>query len=226
MKIFIINPNSDPTMTQKIQDTANRYASSDSDVIYKPTPGAPKFVETYENGSASAPGMIALVRENEADFDGFIIACHADIHLDVMKEITDKPVVGIGEAYMKIASMLGHRFSVLSDNDHSIPNKEALVRKYHLENGLASVRAPDKDWMDLEDRDKYIKAGTAAIKEDKAEVLVLGCAGMTGLDKDLQEALHIPVLDGIVCALMIAEGLIRYGVSTSKMRRYNPDYAQ
>jgi len=226
MKIFIINPNSDLDMTRMIQETANRYAASDCDVLCKPTPGAPKFVETYEDAVTAAPGMIALVRENESAFDGFIVACHADINLDVIKEITDKPVVGIGEASMKIASMLGHRFSVLSDNDHSIPNKEALVRKYHLENTLASVKAPDKAWMDWKDLDKYAKTGAEAIKKDKAEVLVLGCAGMTGLDKDLQEALRVPVLDGIVCALMIAEGLIRYGVSTSKMRRYNPDYAQ
>jgi allantoin racemase len=224
MKILIINPNSDPDMTQKIQTTADRYAEGDFEVVCRPTPGAPTFIETYEDGVKAAPGMIAMVRGNEAEFDGFVIACHADINLDVMKEITDKPVVGIGEASMKMASMLGHRFSILSDNVHSIPNKEALVRKYHLQDGLASVRAPDKDWMDWEDSDKYIKAGEAAIKEDKAEVLILGCAGMTGLDKVLQKELGVPVLDGIVCALIIATGFVKYGVATSKACRYNPEY--
>ncbi len=63
-----------------------------------------------------------------------------------------------------------------------------------------------------------------SIKEDMAEVLVLGCAGMTGLDKHLEEKLGIPVLDGIVCALIIASGLVKYKVSTSKIRRYNPEY--
>jgi allantoin racemase len=124
---------------------------------------------------------------------------------------------------MKIASMLGHRFSVISDNDHSIPNKEALARKYHLQNVLASVKAPPEDWMDRGDEDKYTKVGEEAIKEDGAEVLVLGCAGMTGLDKPIQEALRVPVLDGIVCAMMVAQGLARYGVGTSKARRYNPN---
>ena len=124
---------------------------------------------------------------------------------------------------MKMASMLGHRFSVLSDNNHSIPNKEALARKYHLQDALASVRAPAKDWMDWEDREKYIKVGEAAIREDKADVLVLGCAGMTGLDKALQKELGVPVLDGIVSALIIAAGFVNYGVATSKACRYNPN---
>jgi len=222
MNILIINPNSDSDLTRMIQETANRFAGADFEVACKSTPGAPEFIETYEDGVKAAPGMIELIKENETEFEGFIIACHADINLDVMKEITGKPVVGIGEASMKMASMLGHRFSVLADNDHSVPNKEALVRKYHLQDVLASVRAPSKNWMDLEDRDKYFKVGEAAIKEDRAEVLVLGCAAMTGLDKPLQKKLGVPVLDGIVCALIIASGLVKYGVATSKACRYNP----
>ena len=38
--------------------------------------------------------------------------------------------------------------------------------------------------------------------------------------KRLQERLGVPVLDGVVCALVVAEGLVRYEVSTSKVRRY------
>lgn len=73
-----------------------------------------------------------------------------------------------------------------------------------------------------DDEEKYLQAARSAIKEDMAEVIVLGCAGMSGLDKRLQEKLGAPVLDGVVCALMIAVGLVKYGVSTSKVRRYNP----
>lgn len=222
MKIMIINPNSDPEMTDAIQKTAERFASGDFEVVTRPTPGAPKYIETYEDGVKAALGMIQLVRENEDKFDAFVIACHCDPNLDAMKEITRKLVVGIGESSMKIASMLGHRFSVLSDNKHSIPNKEALVRKYHLQDALASVRAPEDDTQDLSNEEKFLRIAKAALEEDNTEVLVLGCAGMTGLGMTLQERLNVPVLDGIVCALIIASGLVKYGVSTSKVRRYNP----
>jgi allantoin racemase len=167
--------------------------------------------------------MIQLVRENEREFDAFIVACHCDPNLDVMKEITRKPVIGIGEASVKIASMLGHRFSVVSTAKHSIPNKEALIRKYHLQDLLASVRAPENETATASDEEKYLQAARSALEEDMAEVIVLGCAGMAGLDKRLEEKLGAPVLDGVMCALIIAEGLIKYGVSTSKIRRYNPE---
>jgi len=223
MKIMIINPNSDLDMTESIQRTATDFAQGDFDVVCKPTPEAPSFIETYEDVIKAGPGMVRLIRENEGVFDAFVVACHSDPNLDAMKEITKKPVVGIGEASMKIASMLGDRFSVVSDNKHSIPNKEFLVRKYLLKEALASVRAPEEEMSGLSDEEKYLRTARLAVEEDLAEVIVLGCAAMTGLDKSLREKLGVPVLDGVVCALIIASGLVKYGVSTSKIRRYNPE---
>jgi allantoin racemase len=224
MKILIINPNSDPEMTKVIQRSAEDYAGGEFEVVCKPTPGAPLFIETYEDILQAAPGMIQLLKENEDQFHAFVIACHCDPNLDAMKEVTAKPVVGIGEASMKMASMLGHRFSVVSTMRHSIPSKEAQVRKLHLEGVLASVKAPPEEMAGASEEEKYLRAAQSALEEDMAEVIVLGCAGMSGLDKRLSAKLGAPVLDGVACALIIATGLVRYGVSTSKVRRYNPEY--
>lgn len=224
MKILLINPNSSEDMTVSIQKAAESFAADDVEVVCKSTRGAPEFIETYEDKILAAPGMIQLVREHEDNIDAFIIACHCDPNLDVLKEITGKPVVGIGEASMKLASMLGHRFSVISTHSHSVPNKEALIRQYHLEGSLASVRAPDKDMENLSDEEILFNTAKGALDEDQAEVIVLGCAGMAGMDRKLRERLGVPVLEGTICALIIASGLVRYGVSISKKRRYNPDY--
>jgi allantoin racemase len=222
MRILVINPNSDPGMTAAIQRSAEEFARGEFEVVCKPTPGAPSFIETYEDMLQAAPGMVRLIKEHEGHVDAFVVACHSDPNLDAMKEITAKPVVGIGEASMKLASMLGHRFSVVSTLKHSIPNKEALVRTYQLEGMLASVRAPEPQLAAASDEEKYLQAARMALEEDMAEVIVLGCAGLGNLDKRLAAKLGAPVLDGVVCALIIATGLVRYGVSTSKVRRYNP----
>jgi len=223
MRILIINPNSDPDMTRTIEAAGRAFAAGRFEVDCRATPGAPRFIETYEDQALAAPGMSRLIRENEEDFDAFVVACHCDPNLDLMKEISRKPVVGIGEASMKTATMLGHRFSVISTAAHSVPNKEALIEKYHLQDDLASVRSPGEADADAELEDKFYRTAKAAVDEDGAEVIVLGCAGLAGLDKRLQERLGVPVLDGVVCALIIASGLVTYGVSTSKARRYNPD---
>jgi allantoin racemase len=211
MKILIINPNSDQQMTKEIQKSAEDFAAGRFEVVSENTPGAPAFIENYEDMSRAAAGMIQLARDNESQFDAFVIGCHYDPNLDVMKEILKKPVVGIGEASMKVASMLGHRFSILTTDDHSIPIHEELVKKYGLFEVLASVRAPDCEIENLNEEEKYLAMAKLALEKDKAEVIVLGCAGLTGLEKSLRQKLGVPVLDGVACALFIAAGLAEMG---------------
>jgi allantoin racemase len=222
MKILVINPNSDPEMTRAIAEAAEAFAGEAFEVECRPTAGAPRFIDTYQDRAESAPGMLALLRENHDLFDAFVVACHCDPNLDLMKEASRKPVVGIGEASMKIATMLGHRFSVVSTAAHSIPNKEALIDAYHLRGLLASVRAPREEWAEENPEERYFRTAKAAIEEDGAEVIVLGCAGLAGLDKRLGGRLGVPVLDPVVCALIVAWGLARADLSTSKVRRYDP----
>jgi allantoin racemase len=224
MRILIINPNSDPNMTDAIRKSAVEFAGDRLEIVCKPTPGAPKFIETYEDDIAAAPGMMQLLRDHEEDCDAFVVACHGDPNLDAIKEATTKPVVGIGEASMKIASMLGHSFSVVTTAKRSVPPKEAQARKYHLQDLLVSVRAPEENASDCEDEELFLNLAKAAVAQDLAEVIVLGCAGLTGMDKLIQEKVGVPTLDGVVCALMLAEGLLRYGTSTSKMLGYNPEW--
>ncbi len=213
MKILIINPNSDLEMTKAIQRTAENFARGEFEVLCQPTPGAPKFIETQEDEILASPGMMHLVRKNEDGCDAIVIACHCDPNLDLLKEIARKPVVGIGEASMRIASMLGHRFSIIQTTEESVPMKEALVRKYHLQRKLASVRAPESEIQKMEEDEKFMAASRKTMEEDRADVIVLGCAGLTGMDKRLQKRLGIPVLDGVVCGLILALVLIEGGFS-------------
>ena len=204
MKILMINPNSDLEMTLSIQKTAENFSKGNFEATCFPTPGAPKFIETYEDQKKAAPGMIKLVKENQAQYDSFVVACHCDPNLEMIKGITKKPVVGIGEASMKIASMLGQRFSVIQTSEFSISIKENLVKKYRLEDSLASIRAPKKEMENMSEYQKYLQTARAAVEEDGADVIVLGCAGMTGLNRKIKKELGIPVLDGVECGLSVA----------------------
>ena len=220
MKILIINPNSSVEMSAAIQNVAEIYANGDFEVKTVPTPNAPEYIDYYIDQAIAAPGMMQIVKENEAEYDAFIVACHCDTNLDLLKQITDKPVVGIGEASMKLATMLGHSFSVVSAGKHSIPNKRALIHKYGLDNDCASVRGPKDDFDDPTVEGPYLNAAQIAMEEDLAEVIVLGCAGFAGMSEKMSAELGVPVLDGVVSALIIATGLVKAGYTTSKIRRY------
>ena len=219
-RIVIINPNSSEEMTKDIEDFAKSYVGKQARVSTTRTEGAPEFIETYLDEAQATPGMIRAIKENHETCDGFVIACHSDPNLDLMKEISSKPVVGIGESSMHSACLLGDRFTVISATTGSIPNKEALVRKYNLENQLASVRPLDSVTGTLSRLDSCERVSKDAIDEDGAEVIVLGCADLVGMSVELQRRIGVPVVDGIASGLSTILGFMDQSLSISKMRRY------
>jgi len=222
MKLLIINPNSDIAMTAVIRQTAEDFAHGAFEVVCMPTPRASGFIDSYQDEAEAAAGMMALVDEHADQFDGVLVACMDDPNLDAIKEVTAKPVVGIAEAAMKIASMIGHRFSIVSTSRASVANHQVLARKYYMEALLASVRYPEGDAADLSEEERFFEAARAAVDEDMAEVIVLGCAGLADMAKRLETRLKVPVLDGVVCGLIILSGMVKSGISISKIGRYRP----
>lgn len=61
-----------------------------------------------------------------------------------------------------------------------------------------------------------------AITDDRAEAIVLGCAGMTDLAGRLSADHGVPVLDGVSCAVALCESLVRLGLRTSRLGGYAP----
>ncbi len=218
MKIAVINPNSSPEMTADIRAAAEAYAAGRFEAIVLSVDSAPPFIDTLEDQALAQPGMAELVRRYADEADAFVVACACDPNLFLMREIADKPVVGIGQAAMYYASQLGDSFSILQHGTYSVPNKKNLVRTYQMDRWLASVRASRTR---METFEEYLAEGRRALAEDGAEVLILGCAGLCGMAEKLSEALGCPVLDGVACGLAMAESMVNLGLKTSKIRYYS-----
>jgi allantoin racemase len=87
------------------------------------------------------------------------------------------------------------------------------------------VRAADIPVLSLEDphsnaRDRLRSEIAAALDEDRAEAIVLGCAGMADLAAELAREFAVPVVDGVAAAVKQAEGLVALGLSTAKRGAY------
>ena len=227
MRILFINPNTSQSFTTKIQTIAKKYASPRTEIRAINPDSGPRSIESVYDELLSSPGTLKAALNN-LDFDGFVIACYSD-HPTVyaLREITDKPVLGIAEASMFVACMLGHKFSVVTTNREWEPLLWDAVRHYGMAERCASVRSTGMPVLALESakpEETYqmiLNASRRAIEEDGAEVICLGCAGMAGLDKKLEAELCIPVVDGVVAALKLMEGLVGYGLHTSKRLAYS-----
>lgn len=224
MRILVVNPNTTASMTRKISAAAARAAAPGTEIVALNPETGPVSIEGYYDEAISVPGLLDVVRAN-ADVDGVIVACFDDTGLDAARCLTTAPVIGIGEAGFHFASVLSNRFSVVTTLSRSVPAIEHNLVRYGLAHRCARVRASDVPVLDLEKGDPDSRAKIAreiglAVQEDRAEAIVLGCAGMTDLAATFAEEFGLPVLDGVACAVAMAEGIARIGLATSKVGGY------
>lgn len=226
MRILVVNPNTTASMTGKIGEAARLVASAGTEIsAVNPTDGPPS-IEGYFDEVFSIPGLIGCMRA-EPEADAYVIACFDDTGLDAARCATSAPVIGIGEAAFHMATLLAGRFSVVTTLARSVPAIEHNLTRYGLIDRCARVRASDIPVLDLEKPGSNAEHTISreigrAIAEDHAEAIVLGCAGMADLAGRLTQEHGVPVLDGVACAVKLAEGLVGLGLRTSKIGGYAP----
>ena len=161
-------------------------------------------------------------KDKNNDFDAYIIAAACDPGLSVAREVTDSPVIGIGEASMHLASLVAAKFSVITVLPRIIPLIEKAVKESGLSEKCVSIRSINVSVLDTENAQedterKLFAECKKAIEEDGAEAICLGCSGMTNFAEKLEKKLNIPVFDGVVSAVKLAEALVDMGKHTSKV---------
>ena len=223
-KICIINPNTTKAMTHKIDLTAKNFANVDTEIISVEPNIGPESIEGYYDEAFCIPGLIEEINNN-INADGYIIACFDDTGLDAVRSITDKPVIGIGEAAYHVASIVSGNFSVITTLSRSINPLKHNLKKYGLFEKCVSISAIEVPVLYLEEisndnLDKLNKGIEKTILEDNSEAIILGCAGMSNLAKDLELNHGLPVIEGVSSAVVLIEGLINLQIKTSKIGSY------
>ncbi len=208
-------------------------ASPGTEVEVLTMPGGPPDLEYYLQDHQSISLMLERVpaRVRAGDFDAVVVSCFYDPGVRELREILDIPVVGAGEASMHVASLLGHRFSIIVGRRKHIPKMSDNALIYGFDRRIASWRAIDFTVERLKtDRvgafEAMVREGEAAVREDRAEVVVLGCTAIEDAAPRLSERIGAPVVHPVAAGFKLAEMLgdlrARMGLSLSKICDYEP----
>ena len=224
MHILIVNPNTTASMTRKIGEAARAAAAQGTEISAVNPAFGPASIEGYYDEAFSVPGLLAEMGK-VPDADAYVVACFDDTGLDAARCMTSAPVIGIGEAAFHLASLLAGRFSVVTTLSQSVPAIEHNLVRYGLASRCARVRASDVAVLELENPGSDARARISAeigraVVDDRAEAIVLGCAGMADLAAALGAEHGLPVVDGVGAAIKLAEGLVGLGLRTSKRGGY------
>lgn len=228
MKLLVINPNSSETVTGAIMESARRGASAGTELAGVTTKGGTRNIDSAFADYLSGARMIRTCLEalDVHKPDAVVLAGFGRVGIDALKEALAIPVVSIAEASMAVACLLGHRFTTLTMLQQFIPYQQDLVRLYGFEARCASVRAINVNVEEcVTDREKTLRELTEQIQtivaEDRAEVVILACAGLCGYDAALTKLAGVPVLDPVAVGVRVAESLVGLGLAQSKVRKFH-----
>lgn len=218
-KLALINPNTSAGMTAALEQSARAVLPPDCELLVtNPATGVPS-IEGFADGVQASHALLGLAKTIQAD--GWLIACADDTGVDALRELCTGPVLGIGQAAMQAATLLSLRYSILTPMERSVTILAHNARRYGLDVNLRGVHALDLPVLALEDGYALILArAREVLAMDRSECLVLGCAGFTRFRQPLEQALGVPVIDGVQVGLQWLAGLTRLGLSTSKHCSY------
>ena len=224
MRVLVINPNTTASMTRKIGAAAMAAASKGTLVTSVNPNSGPASIEGYFDEAFSVPGLIGEIRK-APEMDAYVVACFDDTGLDAARCIATAPVVGIGEAAFHMASLVSGTFSVVTTLSGRCRPSSTTLRSMGWRRGAPrygrrTCRCSRSKTQGSDARQRISREIARALDEDRAEAIVLGCAGMTDLAASLTAEHGVPVLDGVACAVKLCEGLVGLGLKTSKVGGY------
>jgi allantoin racemase len=229
MWIRVINPNTTASMTATIEASARAVIGPGIRLDAVTSSTGPASIESHYDEALAVPGVLAAIGAVE-QADGYVIACFGDPGLDAARELARGPVVGIAEAAMHAATLVGRGFSVVTTLDRTRGRAWDLAGRYVAPGACRGVYACDIPVLDLDADPAVLKrvvalAGTA-LERDGSDVIVLGCAGMADLCAAVAAELGVPVIDGVTAAVSFVESLLRLGLGTSARGEYAPPPAK
>lgn len=213
MKLLVINPNISESVTALIEAEARLAAGADTQLTVLTAPMGVAYIETRFEALIAAYAVADLAGRHAPGHDAVIIAAFGDPGLEGLREALDIPVLGMTEAALMSACMLGKRFAIIAISRRITTWYREIVERNGLLSRLAGIRCLDEPLRDIasvqQDHEARLLAlCEAAVRDDGADVLIIAGAPLAGLARALKPRLPVPAVDGVSSAVHHARSLV------------------
>jgi allantoin racemase len=213
MKILLANPNTSRSVTDRIADVARQAAAPGTQILAVTATCGVAYIATRAEAAVAGRTTLELMAEHAQSCDAAIVAAFGDPGLGGARELLSIPVVGLAEAAMLTACMLGRRFSIVTFSQALEPWYRECVEYHGLMSRFASIRCAQGSFSDiatvgLEKEALLLALCERVISEDGADVIILGGAPLAGMASRIGERVAVPLIDGIAAAVGQAQTLV------------------
>ena len=213
LPLVVINPNSNAGVTAGIDAALQALRVAGGPPIHCLTlTEGPAAVQSQQDLTQVAPLLSRLVSEQQQQAGAFVIACFSDPALALLREVSHRPVFGIGECAILDALTRGQRFGVIAMQRSALDRHLRTYGAMGVLQRFAGERAVELSMLQLADPQvtlhRMLQVGRQLRDEHQADVLVMGCAGMAAYREPLERELCIPVVEPSQAAAAMALGRI------------------
>lgn len=216
MKILLLNPNTSESVTDLLLAAGQDAASPGTELIPLTAARGVPYIATRAEAQIGGAIALEMLAEHHRAADAAIIAAFGDPGLHGARELFDIPVIGMAEAAMLTACMLGRRFAIVTFARALGPWYEECVAMHGLRGRCAGIRMLDGAFgsvAEVQEEKEALLVDLAgrAVREDEADAVILAGAPLAGLAAKVRDRIPVPVVDQIAAAVRQAETLVALG---------------
>src|SRR6266481_4068773 len=201
MKILVANPNTSTGVTHRLLAAGKLVASPGTELLPMTAPHGVPYIATRAEAAIGAAAALAMLAERRSGIDAAIIAAFGDPGLGGARELFDFPVVGMAEAAMLAACMLGRSFAIVSFAKALEPWFAEIVAWHGLSACCAAIRTLDEVFRSIDDvqdekQQVLIDLANNTVRNDAADVVILAGAPLAGMADKVKDRIPVPVVGG------------------------------
>jgi allantoin racemase len=213
MRLLLINGNRTQAVTETALTEARRVASAGTEIVGVTAAFGANIVSTVADNTIAQHAVLDALARHHRGFDAAVLAISLDSGLAAARELVSIPVIGMTEAALLTAGLLGERFGMITFGRQSTAMYLDLAERYGMTRRLAACRTIDTqsltDYLDASAMHERIVAEAQSIAGTAGVGAIVVCgAALAGTAYKLQARIPLPLVDGIACAVRQAETLV------------------
>jgi allantoin racemase len=210
-RLLIVNPNTTTAVTETVVGEARRCARKGTEVVGVTSAFGASIVSTETENLVAGHAALDLLATHHPGFDAAVVAMSFDTGVFAARTLLPIPVIGITEAALHLACLLGRRVGLVVLGAMSLPLYTDLIDRIGLEKRVGAIEtvelASAAAYRDRSAMDAEIEAAALRLAARAVDVVVICGAAVAGVASRLKDRLPLPILDGVAPAVAQAESL-------------------
>jgi allantoin racemase len=218
VRILLVNANTSDEVTRIAADEARAAASSGTQIVPVTAAFGARVIRSKADNAIALHACLDAVARHVARCDAVVVAVSLDTAVEELSELLDIPVLGMTGSALAVARARGGRFGVLTAGAAMM----GLFQRRFPDHGASAVECIDIGPREaLDDRSsasRLMARAVSALGASGLDVAVPIGVTFAGLPRAIRGMVSMPVLDGIACAVGLAERRLNEAPDTARAR--------